>query len=51
MAAALALGEPVGTALAWGNAAGALAASLSRGSTIHAHWRDEIAAQLATTLA
>ena len=50
MAAALALGEPVGTALAWGNAAGALAATCP-GAQPSMPTRDEIAAQLATTLA
>ena len=50
MAAALALGEPVGTALAWGNAAGALAASRP-GAQPSMPTGAEIAAQLATTLA
>ena len=50
MAAALALGESVGTALAWGNAAGALAATCP-GAQPSMPTRDEIAAQLATTLA
>ena len=50
MAAALALGEPVGTALAWGNAAGALAATRP-GAQPSMPTGAEIAAQLATTLA
>ncbi len=47
MAAALALGEPMPTALAWGNAAGALAASRP-GAQPSMPTRAEIAAQLAT---
>jgi len=50
MAAALALGEPMPTALAWGNAAGALAASRP-GAQPSMPTGAEIAAQLATALA
>ncbi len=50
MAAAMTLGESVPTALAWGNAAGALAASRP-GAQPSMPARAEIAAQLATALA
>ena len=50
MAAALALGETLPTALAWGNAAGALAATRP-GAQPSMPTRAEIAAQLATALA
>ena len=50
MAAAMTLGHSVPTALAWGNAAGALAASRP-GAQPSMPTRAEIAAQLATTLA
>ena len=49
LAAALALGESVEAALAWGNAAGALAASRP-GAQPSMPARAEITAQLATTL-
>ncbi|MCY3784012.1 MAG: ribokinase [Chloroflexi bacterium] len=49
MAAALALGKPMPTALAWGNAAGALAASRP-GAQPSMPTRAEIAAQLATSI-